>query len=197
MLGALLSTLTVSLPARAGADPFIGEIMWVGYNFCPRGWTNADGQLLPIAQYSALFSLYGTTYGGDGLTTFGLPDLRGRVALHTGQGPGLTNRVLGQRGGTENEILDVQQLPAHKHEINVSANDATVRDGANAVLAAGTKGKKFKPKVQMYDVPGTSSASLAPESVSNTGGNEAHNNMQPYLTLRACVALQGIFPSRN
>ncbi len=122
-LGSMMAfSVLAPKPAAAGAFPFIGELMLFGGNFCPRGWTNADGQLLAISANSALFSLYGTTYGGDGRTTFGLPDLRGRAAIHTGQGPGLANYAQGQKGGTENLTVQTTNMPSHNH--NVQATNA-------------------------------------------------------------------------
>jgi microcystin-dependent protein len=126
----LCATLTLSgLPqaALAGPEPFIGEIMLTGANFCPRGWADANGQLLAVAQNAALFSLLGTTYGGDGRTTFGLPDLRGRVAIHTGQGPGLSNRNQGSKSGAENHTLTVSEMPQHTHGLRGSNNAATAK----------------------------------------------------------------------
>jgi len=187
--GLLAASMLVSVPvkqATASLDPFIGEIMWVGYNFCPRGWANADGQLLPIASFSALFALYGTTYGGDGRTTFALPDLRGRVAVHSGAGPGLVDRRPGEKGGTENETLSVNQMPAHSHTINAS-------QGASDSDASGSyPGSPRRSRI--YD--GITNTTMSPGAIADAGGDASHNNMQPFLTLRACVALQGIFPSR-
>lgn len=181
----------VSMPAKetlAGANPFIGEIMWVGYNFCPRGWTEADGQLLPISENSALFSLYGTTYGGDGRTTFALPDLRGRVSIHAGQGPGLSVYPLGQKAGVEEVTLSANEMPAHNHTLNASGG-AVDKNAAGSILGS--------PKKKIYDAPVTASTTLASSAMSDAGGGMSHENRPPYLTLRACVALTGVFPSRN
>ena len=198
-LGVIAVSLIIGLLALNKAqaqEPFIGEIRWFGFNFCPRGWTGAEGQLLPIAQNTALFSLYGTIYGGDGRTTFQLPDLRGRVSVHSGQGPGLSNYPQGARGGMETETLSEQQLPAHTHRVNVSSADGLYSDGTNGVLAASNASKK-KTDVYIYDGPGSGDQQLAADAVSDTGGGQGHNNMPPYLALRACVALVGLFPSRN
>ena len=127
---ALATTMPVA-PAHAGANPFIEEEMPVGFTFCPRGWANADGQLLPISNYNALFALYGTTYGGDGRTTFALPDLRGRVPIHTGTGPGLTPRPLGQRSGQETVTLTLSELPSHSHTAVLLGEAQTPADSAN------------------------------------------------------------------
>jgi microcystin-dependent protein len=196
IIGCSLFFGLLPLSQAQAQEPFIGEIKWFGYTFCPRGWTEANGQLLPIAQNTALFSLYGTTYGGDGRTTFALPDMRGRVSVHTGQGPGLSNYILGQSGGTETETLSAQQIPAHKHGINVSPGDGVYSDGANGVLASAVATKK-NTDVYIYDGPGTAGQQLAADAMSDTGGGQSHNNRQPFVTLRACVALVGIYPSRN
>ncbi|MFC1685207.1 phage tail protein [Pseudomonadota bacterium] len=174
--------------ANAGAEPFIGEIMWTAASFCPRGWANADGQLLPIAQNTALFSLLGTTYGGDGRTTFGLPDLRGRVSIHTGSGPGLSSYNQGAKGGEEKTSLSVAQMPAHNHQINAS-EDSSSKNPNGSVLGGSKK--------KAYDAPINVSTTLDNAAVSSTGNGREHENRQPYLTLRACVAMVGIFPSRN
>lgn len=174
--------------ANAASEPFIGEIMWTGATFCPRGWANADGQLLSIAQNTALFSLYGTTYGGDGRTTFGLPDLRGRVSIHTGNGPGLSNYPQGARGGAENTTLTAAQMPAHNHLINTS-------EGSSAKSPNGSVLGYSKKK--LYDAPVNATTTLDSGAVSSSGGGQPHENRQPYLTLRACVALVGVYPSRS
>lgn len=172
--------------ASAQPEPFVGQIMWVGFNFCPRGWTPAEGQLLAISSHTALFSLYGTAYGGDGRTTFGLPDLRGRVSLHMGQGPGLTNRPIGSKGGTETVTLTANQMPAHNHTITAQAERATQKQPTNAYLA---KSGSYRPN----GTPVTLNAA----SVSTAGASAAHTNMPPFTTMRACVALVGVYPSRN
>jgi microcystin-dependent protein len=176
--------------ATAGMEPFIGEMMMTGANFCPRGWTDANGQLLAVSQNQALFSLLGTTYGGDGRTTFGLPDMRGRVAIHTGQGPGLTNRKQGNKGGTETHTLNVNELPSHTHNLMAASATATSKSPNGKVLA--------KAKRNVYAPSSSGSMSqLAPTSIGTVGNSQPHNNMQPFLTIRYCIALQGIYPSRN
>jgi microcystin-dependent protein len=175
--------------ASAAFEPFIGEIMMVGYTFCPSGWAAADGQLLPISSNSALFSLYGTTYGGDGLTTFALPDLRGRVPMHTGNGPGLTPRQLGQKAGAETNTLTVFQLPAHSHSLNASSSGANQSSPANHVHANAGRTRIYSS--------GPADTVMSGGAIGNTGAGQAVNNMQPYTTIRFCVALQGVFPSRN
>ncbi|HEY5892926.1 MAG TPA: tail fiber protein [Chthoniobacterales bacterium] len=170
------------------SEPFIGQLMLVPYNFAPRGWAFCNGQLLSIAQNTALFSLLGTTYGGDGRTTFGLPDLRGRAALSSGQGPGLQNYDLGQVGGTETVSLTVPQIPAHSHLVSATADDPAFPRPTNALLAnispAGYTGS-------------TANTTMAPSMIQPTGGNVPHDNLSPYLTLNYVIALEGIFPSRN
>ncbi len=161
-------------PALA-QEAFIGEIRLVGYTFCPRGWTEADGQLLNISQYSALFSLYGTTYGGDGRTTFGLPDLRSRVPMHVGQGAGLSSYALGQKGGAETVTLTTNQIPSHSHTIVELTAATGTANGSRARTGGGEQDT----------------------ATSATGGSQSHENRPPYLVLRYCVALEGVYPSRN
>lgn len=179
----------IATPVQAGADPFIGEIMLVGYNFCPRGWANADGQLLAIAQNSALFSLYGTQFGGDGRTTFALPDLRGRVPMHVGSGPGLSNRVMGQRGGSETNTLTVNQMPAHSHALLATSEGGNISDPTGSLLA-----EDGRDNIYRSASPNTQ---LSGSAIGSAGGNQAVNNLQPYLVMRYCVSLVGQFPSRN
>lgn len=166
------------------ATPFIGQIQMFSFNFPPRFWARCDGQLLPINQNQALFSILGTTYGGNGTTNFALPDLRGRTPLHFGQGPGLSNRSLGQVGGAENVTLLTSQLPSHSH--TPAANNAapTIGTPAGNLWAQGN-----------YSATGGSS--MAAGDIGNAGGNQPHANLSPYLTVNFCIALSGIFPSRN
>lgn len=184
-LAALSST---PQPAQA-QDPFIAEIRIFAGNFPPRGWAFCDGQILPINQYSALFSLLGTTYGGDGRVTFALPDLRGRVPVHPGSGPGLTPRQWGERGGTETTSLTAAQMPAHSHA--VKASDAN----GSAVSPSGLVPARNAAGVPVYGPP--TSAHLAGDAIEPAGGGQPHDNMQPYLGLSYIIALQGIYPSRN
>ena len=171
-------------------EPFLGEIVMFGGNFAPRGWAMCDGQLLPIAQHTALFSILGTTYGGDGRTTFALPDLRGRVPVHAGTGPGLTNRRLGEKSGTETNTLLVDNLPSHSHTIN-----AVIEDGNQSLptgnLPAGTK----LLDTEYSDASGDTTMDAT--MVNNTGNGTGVDNMQPYLTVNYIIALVGTFPSRN
>jgi microcystin-dependent protein len=158
-----------------------------GCNFAPRGWALCNGQLLSIAQNTALFSLLGTTYGGNGQTTFGLPDLRGRVPIHFGQGPGLSSYVQGQTGGVESVTLIPQQIPAHNHSLACSSDDAN----------AGSPANNFPAAVANPIYSNAQNAALAANAISTVGGSQPHENRQPYQTLNFCIALQGIFPSRN
>ncbi|TME00759.1 MAG: phage tail protein [Chloroflexi bacterium] len=167
-------------------EPFIGQIILVPYTFAPTGWAFCAGQLLPIAQNTALFSLIGTTFGGDGQTTFALPDLRGRVPISSGQGPGLQNYDLGQVGGEETVTLTGNQVGAHSHLVNVNSNASDSGKPVNNFLAAGNS---FQPTAD--------GSTMNPGMIANGGNSQPHNNIQPYLGLNYCIALQGIFPSRN
>jgi microcystin-dependent protein len=169
------------------SDPYLAEIKIVGFNFAPRGWAFCDGQILPINQNQALYSLLGTTYGGDGRTTFALPDLRGRTPIHMGTGSGLTQRNLGSRSGEERHSLTVNEIPSHTHVARASSvsGDAPVPTGN--VLAAANNA---------YGPPNNLTP-LHAGSLAASGAGQGHENMQPYLTLSFCIALQGLFPSRN
>lgn len=167
-------------------EPFIGQIMMFAGNFAPRGWAFCNGQLLSIAQNTALFSILGTTYGGDGKTTFALPDLRGRAPLHWGHGPGLSNRNLGESGGQETVTLTVDQMPAHGHLLTASNDAATARQPKDAVLAQSESYTQLRPNVI-----------LSQSAITNAGDSQPHPNMQPFLGISFVIALQGIFPSRE
>lgn len=170
-------------------DNFIGEIMLVPYNFAPRGWAFCAGQILPISQNTALFSLIGTTYGGNGQTTFALPNLQGRAALGQGQGPGLSRYDLGEQDGVESVTLVASQLPVHTHSLRVATDPASgiAPNGAYPAPTTGGVGNEY----------GTvQAAPMAPNAVGPTGGDQPHTNMQPYLTLNYIIALEGIFPQR-
>jgi microcystin-dependent protein len=173
------------------ADPFVAEIRVFPFYFAPKGWAFCDGQLLPLSQNTALFSLLGTTYGGDGKSTFALPDLQGSAAMHSGQGQGLALRDLGEIGGTENVTLLESEMPAHNHTLmagNVE-DDGNLQVGApNRVLAKSANGQAYGPAASLV--------TMAPQALSPAGGSLPHNNMQPYLTLSFCIALQGVFPPR-
>lgn len=162
-------------------DPFVGEINLFPYTYAPRGWASCDGQLIPISQNTALFSLLGTTYGGDGRSTFALPNLNGRVAMHPGQGPGLPQHDLGEEGGVETVTLLASQMPSHSHERRAASGNATTHNPAAAVPATS--------EVQLYGP-----AKSADQALYSAGGGQPHSNMQPYLVLNYFIALQGVFP---
>lgn len=169
------------------SDPFIGEIRMFGGNFAPRGWAFCNGQILPIAQNTALFSLLGTTYGGNGQTTFALPNLQGRMPMHAGQGPGLSPRALGQSLGEVAHTLTVSELPAHTHELRGAGSASTGTPSAGVALGTG-------PRVYR-SAPANTVGMTTPLSMS--GGSQPHQNRSPYLGLSFIIALQGIFPARN
>lgn len=171
------------------SEPFVGEIRMFAGNFAPRGWAFCDGQLLAVSQNDALFSLLGTIYGGDGRTTFGLPDMRGRIPIHQGTGPGLSPRRLGGKGGSEKETLTTNQLASHTHAFNANTATATAETPADKVLAHGAG-------VNIYSAV-SQDTSLAPSMVSNSGGSQSHTNLMPTLCVNFIVALFGIYPSRS
>ncbi len=176
------------------ADNFLAEIRIFPFNFPPTGWALCNGQILPISQNTALFSLLGTNYGGNGVSNFGLPNLQGKAALHVGasMGPGLSSYSVGEVEGVENVTLLSSQIPAHNHNVECSANSGTSPSPAGNILAlSGTDNTQT-----MYN-NGTAGTSLNAASLSQAGSGQAHNNMSPYLTLNFCIAMQGIFPSRN
>lgn len=164
------------------SEPFLAEIRIMSFNFAPKGWALCNGQFLPINQNQALFALLGTTYGGNGQTTFALPNLRGRVPIHMGSG-----HTLGEAAGSTSVTVNIQQMPQHIHFMQASTANATLANPNNAFLAAANN---------VYQSPQTLVA-LNSESVTSVGGSQPHTNMQPYLTLNFCIALQGIFPSQN
>ena len=168
------------------AEPFLAEIMIVGFNFPPRGWSQCDGQILPINQNQSLFSLLGTTYGGDGRTTFALPDLRGRTPTH----PDVN--ALGAKAGEESAPLSVAQMPRHSHQGRMSTATATTGSVDGTVPAVNTAGNRIYGPLDA-----ATTVSLNPGSISNTGAGAGHDNMQPFLALNFVIALQGLFPPRN
>ncbi|CAG0949648.1 MAG: phage tail protein [Rhizobiaceae bacterium] len=188
-LSAVATFASVS-PAAAQSEPFIGQLMLTGANFCPRGWAQADGQILSIAQNTALFSLYGTTYGGNGQTTFALPDLRGRSAIHQGTGPGLSPYVEGQVGGKESFTITTDQMPAHNHGVQAT-NQTADKGGPDGRYLGGGVGNDDT----YHDGP--PNKIMAAGMIQFTGGNQPVSHRGPFLTLMWCVALEGIFPSRN
>ncbi|PUA81375.1 phage tail protein [Nocardioides currus] len=178
------------------ADPFVAEIRAFPFNFAPRGWAFCNGQLLPISQNTALFSLLGTTYGGNGTSTFALPDLQGRAAVHPGQGPGLSLRALGETGGVESVTLLESEIPHHRHTLRADQQQATqARPADGRVLAASLGGMAYAVPAVGGAAPSPTTAS--PSVLAPAGGSQPHNNMQPYLTLNYCIALQGVFPPRG
>lgn len=163
------------------AEPFLSEIRLMSFVFAPKGWTQCNGQLLPINQNQALFSLLGTTYGGDGRVNFALPDLRGRAPIHVGSG-----HTLGERGGEQAHTLTIAEMPTHIHAFQARNSNATTPVPTNATLASANN---------LYTGSTSANTTLRPDAVTNVGGSQAHLNMQPFLTLNYCIALQGIFPS--
>ena len=171
------------------SEPFVGEIRMFAGNFAPRGWAFCDGQLLAVSQNDALFSLLGTIYGGDGRTTFGLPDMRGRIPIHAGSGPGLSPRRLGAKSGEENVTLTVNQLPSHTHPLRAAqapASDTRPVGNSPAQAVAGDVWSTRSPAVNM-----------ASDSISNIGGSRSHTNLMPFLCIHFIIALFGIYPSRH
>lgn len=166
------------------AEPFLSEIRLLSFEFAPKGWALCNGQLLPINQNQALFSLLGTTFGGDGRVNFALPDLRGRSPIHVGSG-----HTLGERGGEQAHTLSVAELPTHTHGANATSNNSSATSPSSSVGYGRSGTLMYGPASQL--------AAMSPAAVSNAGGSQAHLNMQPFLTLNFCIALQGIFPSPN
>ena len=173
------------------ADPFVAEIRIFPFNFAPKGWAWCDGQLLPLSQNTALFSLLGTTYGGNGKSNFALPDLQGSAPMHPGQGPGLSLYDLGQMGGSETVTLLESEIPAHSHSFGVQS----VPLGSVATAAGNTYTRPASGN--LYNTTGPASITMAPETLAPTGGDQPHNNMMPYLTCYFNIALQGVFPPRS
>ena len=165
------------------AEPFLSEIRIFSFGYAPQGWAQCNGQLLPINQNQALFSLLGTTYGGNGQTNFALPELRGRVPMHVGSG-----LVLGQKAGEETHTISATELPAHTHQVKASGDGPTVTPPTSNFWASNTG---FSP------YGSTGDTAMSPQAIGNVGGSQAHENRSPYLTLNLCIALQGIFPSPN
>lgn len=171
------------------SEPFIAEIRIFAGNFAPRGWAFCNGQLLPISQNTALFSLIGTTYGGDGRTTTALPDLQGRSPMHPGRGPGLSDRRLGERSGVETVTLSEAQLPSHNHTAQASSDLGDATNPQDKVLSA-----PLGRGTNLYNSAGTT---VPFKQLGNTGGSQAHNNLQPFLALNFIIALVGLYPSRS
>jgi microcystin-dependent protein len=177
------------LPGGTMSQPFIGQIYLVGFTFAPPGYAFCDGSLLPISEFTALYQLIGTIYGGNGTVTFALPDLRSRVPIHQGQGTGLSPYVIGQAGGTENVTLTVQQIPSHTHVANCSSNSSNSASPVNAIWA----------KDSGSDTPYAAQAkkTMLPNAIGPAGGSLPHENMQPFMGINYIIALFGIFPSQS
>lgn len=175
------------------SEPFLAEVRMVGFNFAPRGWAFCDGQILPINQNQSLYSLLGTTYGGDGRTSFALPDLRGRVPIHTGRSNGGGEHRLGQKSGEETHTLAANEMPQHNHGVQ-GVNETADSPNPNGTFPA----RPVSAVGAVYaDTSFQGSGNLGAAAVANVGGGQAHNNMQPYIAVNFCIALQGLFPSRN
>ncbi|MFC5676807.1 phage tail protein [Aeromicrobium endophyticum] len=174
------------------SDPFVGEIRQVGFNFAPKGWAQCNGDLMPIFQNTALFSLLGTTYGGDGKSTFALPDLRGRFTLARGQGQGLSLYDLGQTGGEERVTLLTSEMPAHSHGVQASSASGDRESPADATWAQPRFGRVAR---QVYAADATTP--MSPVASGAAGGGRPHNNMPPYVAVNFIIALQGVFPPRS
>ena len=172
-------------------DPFVAEIRIFPFNFAPKGWAFCDGQILPLSQNTALFSLLGTTYGGDGKSNFALPDLQGRAPMHPGQGPGLSLHDLGETGGSDAVTLLESEIPSHVHTLRGHDGDQADAQipSPNTSLAQSANGFAYQSNVSGL-------VQMHPDALPPTGGDQPHNNMQPYLTLNFCIALQGVFPQR-
>jgi microcystin-dependent protein len=173
-------------------DPFVAEIRIYPFNFAPKGWAFCDGQILPLSQNTALFSLLGTTYGGDGKSNFALPDMQGNAPMHPGQGPGLSLHDLGETGGSETVSLLESEIPAHSHFVRGHTADAgdNTAPASTVVLAKSNNGQAYQTVV-------TGLTQMASQALTPAGGDQPHSNMMPYLTLNFCIALQGVFPPRT
>ena len=171
-------------------DPFVAEIRIFPFNFAPKGWAFCDGQILPLSQNTALFSLLGTTYGGDGKSNFALPNMQGNAPMHPGQGPGLSLHDLGETGGSDTVSLLESEIPSHLHNVTASSQDGTDNHPVNNYPAQGVG-------INLYVNAGTTPVTMNDNAIAPAGGDQPHNNMQPYLTLNFCIALQGVYPPRT
>ena len=179
------------------SSPFVAEIRMFGFNFAPVGWAPCNGQLLPISQNTALFSLLGTFYGGDGKSTFALPNLQGSVPVNAGQGPGLSLYDLGQPGGSESIALLSTEMPAHAHFLNAVSGNATVADPTNANLAKGRYSTGTTSGAVAFYTTQAPNVQMSQQTVGTSGSNFPHNNIMPYTVVNFCIALQGVFPPRG
>ncbi len=173
------------------SSPFVAEIRILGFNFAPKGWAFCDGQILPISQNTALFSLLGTTYGGDGISNFALPNLQGSAPLHPGQGAGLSLRDLGETGGEQNVTLLKSEMPSHAHEAQGVSGAGGQGPSGNTWADANQRG------INEYTASSAQNVQMGSQALSITGGSQPHNNMMPYLVLNFCIALQGVYPPRS
>ena len=183
-------------------EPMLGQIMMFAGNFAPRGWALCDGQLLPISQHTALFSILGTQYGGDGRTTFGLPDFRGRVPMHAGNGPGLSSRRIGEKGGVEEVVLNATQIPSHNHgvQMKVNSTDSTqsqATNGASIGTPGAVDGRAFAGTLGYNGSTPDVTLNAGSVAQNNVGGNLGHTNVQPFQATYYIIALEGVFPSRS
>lgn len=172
------------------SEPFLAEVRIMGFNFAPRGWAFCDGQILPINQNQSLYSLLGTTYGGDGRTSFALPDLRGRAPMHTGSSNGGADHREGQKSGEETHTLAANEMPNHDHVLRASSADANIVQVSGNILARTAAADTYRDSSTARTPVGTG-------TVANVGGGQAHDNMMPWIAVNFCIALQGLFPSRN
>ena len=184
----LVTSIGWHTPAVA-SEPFIGQIQYFPYNFAPRSWTFCNGQLLPVSSNTALFSLLGTTYGGDGRTTLGIPDMRGRAPIHPGSGPGLSTYRSGEKGGVENVALTVNEFPTHTHNLAGTNNIGNQSSPAGGALSRDGRDQTYRNEAPNTD--------MHADSVVSAGSGLAHNNMPPYLALNCNIALNGVYPQRN
>ena len=179
------------------SQPFVAEITMFAFNFAPKGWAQCVGQLLPISQNTALFSLLGTTYGGDGKATFGLPNLQGLATVNAGQGPGLSLYSIGEIGGSANVTVLTTEMAMHPHAFVATTNTGTTLSSSNTQLAHAFAGAKTASNNANYLTTNAVNTGFSPLALTATGGSQPHNNMQPYLTVNFCIAMQGVFPPRT